>query len=61
MVTIGVLLGRLLGAAIGKKAEIIGGVVLVLVGATILYEHLSADAAAAAGKPAVSQRATMVS
>ena len=46
MVTVGVLLGRLLGAAIGKKAEIIGGVVLVLVGATILYEHLSEEAAA---------------
>lgn len=61
MVTIGVLLGRLLGAAIGKKAEIIGGVVLVLVGATILYEHLSAEAAAAAGKPAVSQHVSMVS
>ena len=47
MVTIGVLLGRLLGAAIGKRAELIGGVVLVLVGATILYQHLSADAALA--------------
>jgi len=58
MVTVGVLLGRLLGAAIGKKAEIIGGVVLVLVGATILYEHLSAEAAE---KAAVSQRVTMVS
>lgn len=46
MVTTGVLLGRLLGAAIGKKAEIIGGVILVLVGATILYEHLSAEALA---------------
>jgi len=45
MVTVGVLLGRLLGAAIGKKAEIVGGVVLVLVGATILYEHLSDEAA----------------
>jgi putative Mn2+ efflux pump MntP len=54
MVTIGVLLGRLLGAAIGKKAEVIGGVILVLVGATILYQHLSADAAlarAAQGAP----------
>lgn len=48
MVTIGVLLGRMLGAAIGKKAEIVGGVVLVVVGATILYEHLSAEAAQAA-------------
>jgi putative Mn2+ efflux pump MntP len=47
MVTIGVLLGRLLGAAIGKKAEIIGGVVLILVGATILYQHLHDEAAAA--------------
>lgn len=66
MVTIGVLLGRLLGAAIGKKAEIIGGVILILVGATILYEHLSADAAASRALqsralPAVSQPVTMVS
>lgn len=58
MVTVGVLLGRMLGAAIGKKAEIIGGVVLVLVGATILYEHLSAEAAE---KAAVVQQVTMVS
>lgn len=42
MVTIGVMLGRVLGNAVGKRAEIIGGVVLMLVGATILYEHLSA-------------------
>jgi len=48
MVTIGVLLGRMLGAAIGKKAEIVGGVVLVLVGAAILHEHLGAEAAEAA-------------
>lgn len=65
MVTIGVMLGRLLGAAIGKKAEIIGGVVLILVGATILYEHLSDEAALArAGKAAPqpqSQQVTMVS
>jgi putative Mn2+ efflux pump MntP len=27
---------------VGKRAEIVGGVVLMLVGATILYEHLSA-------------------
>lgn len=53
MVTIGVMLGRLLGATIGKKAEIIGGVILILVGATILYEHLSDEAALArAGKVA---------
>ena len=42
MVTIGVLLGRRLGAAVGRNAERIGGVVLILVGTTILIEHLSA-------------------
>jgi len=42
MVTLGVMLGRVLGHIVGKRAEIVGGVVLMLVGATILYEHLSA-------------------
>jgi putative Mn2+ efflux pump MntP len=42
MVTIGVMLGRVLGTVVGKRAEIVGGVVLMIVGATILYEHLSA-------------------
>lgn len=42
MVTIGVMLGRVVGTVVGKRAEIIGGIVLMLVGATILYEHLSA-------------------
>ncbi|SNR95130.1 manganese efflux pump MntP [Pseudomonas segetis] len=41
MVTIGVMLGRVLGNAVGKRAEMIGGVVLMLVGAAILYEHLT--------------------
>jgi manganese efflux pump family protein len=41
MVTIGVLIGRRLGDVIGKRAEMIGGVVLICVGATILYEHLA--------------------
>jgi putative Mn2+ efflux pump MntP len=44
MVTLGVMLGRALGTMVGKRAEIVGGVVLMLVGATILYEHLSAAA-----------------
>ena len=44
MVTIGVMLGRVLGTVVGKRAEIVGGIVLMLVGATILYEHLSAAA-----------------
>ncbi|WP_407311487.1 manganese efflux pump MntP [Pseudomonas sp. nanlin1] len=42
MVTIGTLLGRVLGTVVGQRAEIVGGVVLMLIGATILYEHLSA-------------------
>jgi putative Mn2+ efflux pump MntP len=42
MVTIGVLLGRVLGAMAGKRAEIAGGLVLIAIGSTILYEHLSA-------------------
>ena len=41
MVTIGVMLGRVLGTVVGKRAEIVGGIVLILVGAAILYEHLS--------------------
>ncbi|OWQ85686.1 hypothetical protein CDN99_21650 [Roseateles aquatilis] len=42
MVTLGVMLGRVMGAVVGKRAEIIGGVVLFGVGAAILYEHLAA-------------------
>ncbi|HEY0285534.1 MAG TPA: manganese efflux pump MntP [Pseudomonas sp.] len=42
MVTLGVMLGRVLGTVVGKRAEIVGGVVLMLVGTTILYEHLMA-------------------
>jgi putative Mn2+ efflux pump MntP len=40
MVTIGVMLGGIIGTAIGKNAEILGGVVLIGIGATILYEHM---------------------
>lgn len=42
MVTLGILLGRVMGSLIGKRAEIIGGAVLILVGTTILYDHLIA-------------------
>ena len=42
MVTLGVMLGRALGAVVGKRAEILGGVILIGVGTVILYEHLSA-------------------
>jgi putative Mn2+ efflux pump MntP len=41
MVTIGVLLGRVLGAVAGKRAEIVGGLVLIGIGSVILYEHLA--------------------
>lgn len=40
MATTGMLLGRLLGAKIGKWAEIFGGVVLIAIGSSILVEHL---------------------
>ncbi len=42
MVTAGVMLGRALGNLIGKRAEILGGLILVIVGSVILYEHLGA-------------------
>ncbi len=42
MVTLGIMLGRILGSLAGKRAEIIGGFLLIAIGATILYEHLSA-------------------
>jgi putative Mn2+ efflux pump MntP len=40
MVTTGIMLGRVLGTAIGRRAEVVGGIVLIAVGAAILYEHL---------------------
>ena len=42
MVTLGVMLGRALGAMVGKRAEMIGGIILIGVGAVILYEHVVA-------------------
>ena len=44
MVTLGVMLGRALGRLVGHRAEVVGGVILVLVGCVILYEHLSGAA-----------------
>lgn len=46
MVSIGVMLGRVLGDVAGKRAEILGGVILILIGASILYEHLHGVTAA---------------
>ena len=42
MVTAGVMLGRMLGAVAGKRAEIMGGLLLIGIGTAILYEHLGA-------------------
>ena len=42
MVTLGVMLGRVLGSLAGKRAEIVGGLMLIGIGAAILYDHLSA-------------------
>lgn len=42
MVTLGIMLGRVLGAVVGKGAEVLGGVILIGVGATILYVDLAA-------------------
>ena len=40
MVSLGVLLGSKLGELAGKRAEIVGGIVLIVIGASILHEHL---------------------
>lgn len=40
MVTLGVMLGRVIGCVAGKRSEVLGGIVLIGIGAFILYEHL---------------------
>ena len=40
MVSVGVMLGRALGAIAGRRAEILGGLLLIGIGAAIVYEHL---------------------
>lgn len=40
MVTIGIMAGHVLGTVIGKRAETAGGLVLIAVGAAIVFEHL---------------------
>jgi putative Mn2+ efflux pump MntP len=42
MVTAGVMLGRVLGAVAGRRAEVVGGLLLIGIGSAILFEHLSA-------------------
>ncbi len=41
MVTLGIMLGRAIGSMVGKRAEIVGGVILIIIGCAILYEHLT--------------------
>ncbi|MWN90141.1 hypothetical protein GQ597_05420 [Gilliamella sp. Pra-s65] len=40
MVTIGLLLGKKMGCLIGKRAEFLGGIVLISIGVITLYQHL---------------------
>ncbi len=42
MATAGVMAGRFIGPVLGKRAEMLGGVMLIGIGCTILIEHLSA-------------------
>jgi putative Mn2+ efflux pump MntP len=39
MVTAGVMLGRVLGVVAGKRAEVVGGVLLIVIGALIVVQH----------------------
>ena len=41
MVTIGVMVGRLVGTIVGRRAEVFGGIVLIGIGVFILVEHLT--------------------
>lgn len=40
MVTLGVMVGRVLGVIVGKRAEVMGGIILIGIGCLILYEHI---------------------
>ncbi|PHM29184.1 manganese efflux pump MntP [Xenorhabdus budapestensis] len=40
MATLGMLIGRYIGPLLGKRAELIGGLVLIAIGFNILFEHL---------------------
>jgi Predicted membrane protein len=44
MATAGIMLGRVLGVLAGKRAELVGGVIMLVIGSAILYEHLSGAA-----------------
>ncbi|RAX14659.1 hypothetical protein CKY02_01840 [Photorhabdus bodei] len=40
MATLGILIGRYIGPLLGKRAELIGGLILIAIGFNILFEHL---------------------
>ncbi|AKH64947.1 MULTISPECIES: manganese efflux pump MntP [Photorhabdus] len=40
MATLGMLIGRYIGPLLGKRAEFIGGFILIAIGFNILFEHL---------------------
>ena len=40
MVTLGMLVGRRIGAVVGRRAEVFGGLVLIGVGSATLWQHL---------------------
>jgi putative Mn2+ efflux pump MntP len=40
MVTLGVMVGRILGIVVGKRTEVMGGIILIGIGCLILYEHI---------------------
>lgn len=41
LTTIGMLIGKVVGVRLGKRAELLGGMALIGIGAMILIEHLS--------------------
>jgi len=41
MTTTGMLIGRMIGPLLGKRAEILGGVVLIAIGGQILWSHFA--------------------
>lgn len=40
MVTLGIMIGRTLGSLAGKRAEVVGGIILIAIGILVLREHL---------------------
>ena len=41
MSTLGIMVGRFIGPLLGKRAEILGGIVLIGIGAQILWGHFA--------------------